>query len=299
MDNSCIQTLSEQNMKKIVCLLCLCMTLTAFHSCSEEETQELSDIALIITPSPADSIVLQSGDRKLFNMKYYVNTGGKVERLQVKSVDVENGELTLADTTYAETVQEATFIYVAPQTTRERLSVKLTFTITETSGRKTTQTRTVTVNSRLLMLQEVGPVVLYMASDKADAIMFNEPTQVFDHVLEAESRLPDLYLDVDTLEDGTHPLAFMSGTETRFVRANSFDYASASANAIQTVYANSVRMARIDALQTNDIIIAGHGAQAEGIMFIQNIVRTGTDNELCLQMRYKPLHKVTEENIAK
>lgn len=278
-------------MKKIVCLLCLCATLAIFSSCDDEASHDLSDIALVITPSAADSIGLQSGEKQLFTLKYYVNTGGRVNSLQVKSVDLENGERLLADTAYAETVQEATFMYEAPQTVREQLDVKLTFTITETNGSKTQQTRRVVVNNRLLMLQEVGPVVLYMATDRPDAMMFGEPTQVFDHVLEADSRLADMYLAVDTLGAGNYSLSFMSGTEARFVRANSFDYAAASTNAIQTVFANSVRVARVDALQTNDIVIVGHGAQAEGILFVQNIVRQGTDGELCLQMRYKPLRQ--------
>lgn len=286
-------------MNKIVCLLWLCMALTVFTSCNDDTDHDLSDIALIITPSAADSIAMQSGEKQLFAMKYYVNTGGRVDRLQVKSLDAENGEQILEDTIYSEAVKEAVFMYVAPQTSKEQLSVKLTFVITETNGSKTQQTRTVMVNNKLLMLQELGPVVLYMATDRADAIMFDSPTQTFDHALEGADRQADMYLDVDTLDGGGYALAFATATEARFVRANSFDYASASSNAIQTVYANSVREAKVYDLQTNDIVIVGHGAQAEGILFIQNVVRQGTDNELCLQMRYKPLQPVEQNNIAK
>lgn len=282
-------------MNKIVCLLCLCMSLTVFCSCDDEANHELSDIALIITPAATDTVKLQAGEKQIFTMRYYVNTGGKVNRLQVKSVDNENGELLLEDTIYTEEIQEATFIYVAPQTTKEQLDVTLTFVLYETTGTKTKQIRKVRVTNKLLMLQEYGPVVLYMATDKADAIMFDSPTQTFDHVLEGENRQSDLYLAVDTLAEGDYAISFASETEARFVRANSFDYAAASSNAIQTVYGNSVRTARVSDLQTHDIVIVGHGTQAEGILFVQHIIRQGTDNELCMQMRYKPLQKVEKD----
>ncbi len=74
-------------MNKIVCLLCLCMALTVFCSCDDEADYDLSDIALIITPAAIDTIKLQAGEKQIFTMRYYVNTGGKVNRLQVKSVD--------------------------------------------------------------------------------------------------------------------------------------------------------------------------------------------------------------------
>lgn len=278
-------------MKQIVCLLCLCMTLSLISACDDDNTQDLSDIALIITPSQVDSINVQSGDKVLFNMQYYVNTGGRVNRLLVKSVDTEYGETMLLDTAYAETVTEATFLYVTPQSAKETLKVKLTFTIWETNGSKTQQTRTVTVTNKQLMMQELGPIVMFMATDKADAIMFNAPTQTFDHELESADRKADMFLNIDTISPGNYVLSFLSSTQARFVRANSFDYASATTLAVQTIYTSSIRTAKVDDLQVNDIIIVGHEANAEGILFIQNIVRSGTDNDLCLQMRFKPLRQ--------
>lgn len=278
-------------MKQIVRLLLLCLTMPFLAACDTDDDHGLSDIALIVKPSATDSVSLQSGDKQLYALQYYTNTGGRVNRLQIKSLDTEYGEQTLLDTAYAESVKEATFVYAAPQSSKETLKVRLTFTIWESEGNKTQQTRYVYVANKQLMLQEVGPIVLYMADDKADALMFNTPTQTFIHILEATDRKVDMYLEVDTLAEGGYSLSFLSGTQARFVRANSFDYASANTMAIQTVYANSVRAAKVGELQTNDIIIVGHNAQAEGILFIQNIVRQGTDNDLCLQMRFKPLQQ--------
>lgn len=281
--------------KHIVCLFFICVTVFFLSACNNEDNSDLSDIAIIIKPSLSDSINIQSGDKQLFSMQYYVNTGGRVNRLQIKSVDVENGEMILLDTTYTETVKEATYLYVAPQSIKESLRIRLTFTLWETNGIKTQQTRYVNVTNKQLMMQELGPIVLFMATDKVDGIMFNAPTQVFDHVLENATRKADMYLGVDTLNAGTYSLSLQSGTQARFVRVNSFDYASATSVAIQTVYASSVRIAKVDELQTNDIVIVGHGVQVEGIIFIQNIVRHGIDNDLCVQFRFKPVYRLTTE----
>lgn len=281
-------------MKKIVRLLCFCITLSLISACNEDNDHELSDIALIIKPSAIDSINVQSDDKVIFDMQYYVNTGGQVNRLQVKSVNQEYGETILLDTAYAEIVKETTFLYTAPQSSKEELKDKLTFTIWETNGSKTQQTRIVTVANKLLMMQELGPIVMLMATGKADAIEFKEPTQTFDHELKSYEGKADMYLNIDTISTGNYALSFLTETQARFVRANSFDYASANTVAIQTIYANSVRTTKVDNLQTNDIIIVGHEAKAEGIIFIQNIVRIGTDNDLCLQMRFKPLQKPAE-----
>lgn len=285
-------------MKHIVGIIC-CMAATLMMStaCSEEETGNYSDIALIVKPSAADSIVLESGEKKVFSLNYYTNTSGYVNHMQVKSVDTENGEQTLHDTLYAERTDETTYMFVAPQTSKENLRVKLTFTAWETTGKKTSQIRYVNIKSRQLLMNELGPVVLYMATDKDDAICFDSPTQTFCHAYTAgaggEAKKSDMYLAVDTVDVAANEyrLSFASSTGTQFVRSNSLDYASASALAIQTVFSNSVRSAKVEDLGINDIVIVGHQAKAEGILFVQNIVRQGMSNELCLQLRYKPITK--------
>lgn len=283
-------------MKHIVGIMCcLAATLMLSTACSEEETGNYSDIAMIVRPSAGDSIVLESGEKQVFSLDYYTNTGGYVNHMQVKSVDAEHGEQILHDTLYAESTDETTYMYVAPQTAKENLRVKLTFTAWETTGKKTSQIRYVNIKSKQLLMNELGPIVLYMATDKDDAICFDSPTQTFCHAYTAgageESRKSDLYLAVDTINVATNEyrLSFASTTGTQFVRSNSLDYASASALAVQTVFDNSVRSAKIEDLGINDIVIVGHQAKAEGILFVQNIVRQGMSNELCLQLRYKPI----------
>ncbi len=287
-------------MKRILGVLCVMMSLCLLASCDNEDTGDLSDIALIVRPAIADSISLESGEKQLYTLEYYVNTGGTVKRLQIKSVDAEYGECILKDTTYTEPQDEATYMYVAPQSTKEKLRVKLTFTAWETTGKKTSQTRYVNVISKQVLMEELGPVVLYMATEKDDAIRFDAPTQTFCHSYTDMTgeivRKGDLYLAVDTLDNNLYRLSFATATQASFVRANSLDYASTTSLAVRTVYENSIRSAEISDVKINDIIIVGHGTQAEGVLFVQNIVRQGTNDELCLQLRYKPLVQTTGKN---
>lgn len=78
-----------------------------------------------------------------------------------------------------------------------------------------------------------------------------------------------------------------SNTAAKFVRSNSFDYAMTSAPNLQAVYQSSTRCDVITNLQTNDIILVGHGDRAEGVIRISNIVRTETSSERCVVISYK------------
>lgn len=254
-----------------------------FVACDDKD-KDLSDIAVFITPTNSDTVYMNANTRRQYKLEYY-SKDGFVNRLEVSAFDTENGERQLYDTVYSVKTEKDIYVYTAPMPKRDgRMMVTLKFKVWDTAGNETSQERKVHVlKSNIELLQEIGPIVLFIADDMRDALMFDSPTQTFDHVLMEDSKDADMYLDVD--ENGG--LSLRSATQARFVRYNDFNYAETDANSLQTVYENSRRDDQINGLNSNDIILVGHGAQVEGVFFIFNIVSSGTDNERSVQMNFK------------
>lgn len=271
-------------MNKLARFCVMAAGLLGWVACNDE-AKDLSDVAVIVTPSASDTVYMNAHEKKQYKLEYYTSTGGYVNRLQVRSFDPVYGERQLLDTLYGAETPGDTYIFSAPASTSERLLTTLTFTVWETTGKTTSQDRRVIIRSNTVLLQERGPIVLFMADGLHDGLTFSSPSQTFDHVLMGESRAADLYLDVE--EDGT--LVLRSATQARFVRYNDFDYSSTDAVSLQTVYGSSRLDDQIRGLSVNDIILAGHGTQAEGVFFVSNIVYSGTDNERSVQLSFKGL----------
>lgn len=275
-------------MKLIVKLCVIIGAILGIVACNDE-VKEPSDVALIITPSNSDTVHIDANEKMQYKLEYYTSTGGYVNRLEVRSFDPIYGDKLLLDTIYGGKTPNDTYTFSAPIPTNEQMIVTLRFTVWDTTGKTTSQERKALIHNNVILLQEIGPIVLFTTDGMRDALIFESPTQIFDHILLKERKEADMYLDVD--ENGK--LVLLSATQARFVRYNEFDYASTDAISLQTVYGSSRLDDQISGLNINDIILVGHGSQAEGAFFVANIVYSGTENERSVQLNFKGMQRTT------
>ena len=253
-------------------------------SACDDTTHPLSQLAMVINPTLHDTIEVNAGGYVKYSISYHNSNGGRVRNLTVSSFDQMQGQKVLLDRSYSDGETDDTYIYQAPQATRDTLLVTLTFSAIDSEGADCVIKRYVRVCNQQVLLDERGPIVLYLAEGRRDAFCFADPTQTFDHVHSADSARADLFVDVD--EAGG--IVIRSNTKAKFVRYNDYDYASATAVGMQTVFASSRRDDGVAGLSANDIVLVGHGDQAEGALFVSNVIRQNDDTD-CVHLSFKGL----------
>lgn len=267
-------------------LLLMAAVLMAATACDEDKP-ELSDVAIIISPDMQDTVRIASGDKARYTVELHT-LHDYVSRLCVSSFDAAYGKRELADVTFTEKQDIYYFDYTAPLVNRDSLSVVLTFEAWDNTGNKCETTRQVVVKNSAHLLDEMTGVVLRAAdSNWPDAFFFANPSQTFSWQHSPDSVIADIYL---VSNEDFSQLSFHSNTKAKMVRINNFDYPAATAVGLQTVYESSLRSDWVDDLRTNDIILVGHDSQAEGVLRITNIIRTGDDNERCVQLAFKGIY---------
>lgn len=256
--------------------------LLGLYSCDEDMPEE-SDVAVFVYPESSEEVVVSAGDKQIYKCDLYTKHS-YVRQLKVRSTDPLSGETVLLDTTFTESVSSCNFVYVAPLIDRDSINVTLTFNAWDNEGNKCEVNRKLTVKSKQVLIGEKSGIVLYSsASGFPDALCFSDPSQTFSWENSADSVKADMFIETETFEN----VNLRSKTIAKFVRNNSFDYAAASSLSIQAVYVGSVRVDNIDDLRINDIVLVGHGSNAEGVFRVANVIRTGTDSERCLQIAFK------------
>ncbi len=252
-----------------------------------EHTPDLSDVAILVTPGADTPVTLSSGDKAQYSLE--ISTiHDYVASLKITSFDRQHGETVCLDADFNKHNFTYTFTYTAPEIDRETLEVTLRFNVTDNLGNRAEATRTVTIKNKMLSLQEKTGIVLYApASGMPDALSLADVSQPF--VL-ADSPFPesaDIYLDADT---DFSPITWRSNTQAKFIRNNTFNYVEATAASINSVYRSSVREDKITDIRINDIIIVGHGDDADGVFQVKNIIRNSHTPD-CIQMNYKGISR--------
>lgn len=270
-------------MKKIACMLFAASLFLGLSSCNEDQ-KELSDVAILVSPSAETGVAIASGEKARYQLDLHT-THDKVTRLKVRSFNAVEGELTQLDTTFATKLTTYDFIYTAPHVSRDSLEVLLTFEAWDNAGNRCEVRRTLTVKNQSVVIAEKSGIVLWSpASGRSDALSFSDPSQTFSWQHSPDSIRADIYLLAD---ESFTSLSLLSNTKAKLVRNNSFDYASATALSIQAVYESSYRSDRVDQLRINDIILVGHNNRAEGVFHIQNIIRGDNPDDYCVQLAFK------------
>lgn len=273
-------------MKKNKNVFILLVFITGFLWSCNENSQNVSDIAVFVSPSSSSLVVVSSTDK--VNYALNINTShNNVTRFSIRSFDSYQGEKTLVDTVCDKNKITYNYIFTAPEIDRDSLNVELFFNAWDNDGNTCEVTRNLIIKNKLVLIGEKSGIVLYSGSNETpNALSFSSPTQTFNLATSPDSSKADLFIDADSSFVNAK---MRSNTIAKFVRNNTFDYAGATSISIQSVYANSKRSDIIDDLQINDIILVGHGTQAQGVIHINNIIRNG--NMKCIQFSYKEIRR--------
>lgn len=251
----------------------------------DEDIKNASDIAIFITPGASTKARVCSGDIVRYDIDMYT-THEYVKRLKVESFDSYHGVISVKDTTWDTTVKSIAIDYVAPSSDRDSLNITLTFTAWDNAGNKCEAQRTIIVKDKQILIAEKSGIVLWNGNNMPDALSFNEPDATFCIGITPDSAKADMYIKS---EDNFSTVSLYSNTKSKFVRNNSFNYPAATARNIINVFSSSRADDVIYDLRINDIILVGHGTIAEGAFIVSNIIRTGNNNERCMQLSFKSI----------
>lgn len=250
-----------------------------------EDTPDLSNVALFISPGNDSIVSISSGDKAQYKLD--ISTiNNHIKRLTISSFDAQFGNITYIDSSFVKNKIAYTFIYNAPEIDRDSLNVELKFEAEDSNGNTAEITRSLIIKNRYISMDENNGIVLYGANaGMPDALSFADVSQPFVLAESPDSLSADLYVNAN--HDFTS-ISWKSKTKTKFIRNNTFNYVAATANSINSVYQSSVREDVINDIKINDIILVGHENYADGVFFVKNIIR---DNSVvggaCIQLSYK------------
>lgn len=263
----------------------------------DDYTKDATDVALFITPYASDTLEVNAGESVRYEIEMHT-VHNLVNRLQITSFDAIRNNQEIADVKFDVAQDKYEFVYTAPFFNTGSTAVTLTFRGWDDAGSMGEAKRHLKVIGQEVLVQEKTGIVLWNPStSRPNALSFTDPTQPFYYMPSSDedtSTSPSADLYMKTNQDFTQ-ISFQSNTSAKFVRNNSFDYATATAYSIQTVYESSRREDAINSLKVNDIILVGHDAKAEGVFTVTNIVRDGTDEEQSVRLSYKGIERKTSE----
>ncbi len=264
-------------------LVAVSVVLALLLSACDNDAPDLSDVVVLVTPDANTDIELSSGEKVRFTLE--ISTiNDYVANLSITSFDRQNGEKLLVDKDFDKKKFQYKFIYTAPQLDSEETDALLTFTVTDNLGNEASVSRTVVIRDKIVTLKEKTGIVLYAAEPgMPDALSFANATQTFNLAESPTPESADIYM---TLDEELAELVWGSNTHTKFIRNNSFNYAEASAKSITSVYEGSTRQDNIRGIETNDIIIVGHEAAAQGVFLVTNVIRL-SGCLICIQLNFK------------
>jgi len=258
----------------------------------KELAKNVTDVAIFIKPVASDTLRVNAGD----NLQYEIEMHSAhqfVNRLLITSFDAIQNQCTVKDTVFRNAQEKFLFYYHVPQFNASVTSVKLHFPAWDDAGCTAETDRYLIVRARQILLQEQSGIVLWSpTTGQPNAFSFANPSQPFSYlppeseesVSSGNDKEADLYML--TVDDFSHVI-LQSATKAMFVRNNNFDYATATASAVQAVYASSRRESLIDNLRINDIVLVGHDETAQGVLTVTNIVREGTEAERSIRLSFK------------
>lgn len=249
-------------MKKIFSIL---LVLAAFCSACEKDT-DADDVVIFVTPSATTAV----GGQKIYFDITSQTINSYVRLLEVESFDSVNGEQLLYSEEFSAKSISERYIYDVPNIDAANLEVELTFTAEDNLGNRQWMRHKIQITSDSKGLDELTGITLYSPfSNKEDAFSFRLMQKIKSR--EAQEGDVDIFVKADSLNTSTLCRSWGSETGLRFCRTNSFNYASASQFAIESVYNNSVTSATITELEIDDIILVGDDEGAIAAIRIVNI----------------------------
>ena len=255
------------------------MSNVMFYACTES-TPDLSDVVIFVSTQNNDTII-NSGDKVLFSIQMST-IHQNIERFKISSFDNQYGNLILLDSICCNKDIEYSYVYTAPETNRDSLKINLFFEVWDNKGHTQKINRILQLKNNYITIPELTGISIFASVEgMPNAISLLDLSQPFELETSPDSLSADIYFEIDTKKH----LFWKSKTELKFVKSNSFNYVSATANNINIVYQSSVKREQIDNININDIILVGHNYTAHGVFQIRNIIEYG--NGFCLQLSFK------------
>lgn len=271
-------------MKAVKLFLFAIITSAMFVMCTED-VPDLSDVAIFVSPKADSTVVLESGQKAQYKLD--ISTPNKyISRFTISSFDSENGSVMLLDSICDTDKINYSYIYTAPEIDTDSLKVEIKFTAQDENGNNAEILRLLMIKNRMVSVAEKSGIVLYGPhSGMPDALSFEDVSQTFVLATSPDSLSADVYIAAD---ESFSKITWKSKTKTKFIRNNTFNYVSATASSINSVYQSSIREDQIDNIQINDIILVGHDDSADGVFQVKNIIRNNEyENVACMQLSFK------------
>lgn len=275
---------SSSQMKRFVIISLLsALALMLFVRCDDQE-QELSDVAVFVSPGKDTAVSLYAGEKALYEVSLSTSHD-YVASYKVTSFDPVSGLNVLLDSPCDKKNYSFQFAFTAPELESESCEITLTFEATDNRGNQADVKRSITVMNRSMTMAEKTGILLFMpGTGLPDALSLADVSVPFSLADSPTPEAADIYID---MPDDSGNITWRSNTQTKFVRYNQFNYANATASSIRSVFKNSVRTDYVSDIVTNDIILAGHGEEAQGVFYVVNVIRGASSNSEFIQLNYK------------
>jgi hypothetical protein len=260
-------------MKRLIVLL---LSAVALFSC--EKKDDATPVAVLLR---SGEIVQYStsGTKIRFEITAY-SVNSKLRKFSITSFDSEYGEKTYIDSTINEEKFNYTFIFDVPEFSRDSVPIALKIRAEDFENNFYELNCQVIVVGGAQVLPTLTGIVIYSGSSgQRNAFSLQDPSQPFVRAL-ADSVNIDIYDFPNETEPETLSREWRTNTDVRFVKANSFNFAMATAVNINASFRSAVRQMSVDDLKPNDIILVGRNDNAVGVILITDVVdNNGMDND--------------------
>jgi hypothetical protein len=234
------------------------------------ENEDDATKVVILLPSESAKQTVEAGEKLLYEIEAY-SIKSNLNQFAITSFDTENGTISLLDTTLNTKNFKYSFIYPVPEFPKDSVLVKLKMTASDYENNTQEFNCQITVTKGTFLLSELTGIVLYSgASGRPDAFSLGT-LQPFLKSL-ADSADIDVY-DYTNVELNTGELSreWRTNTDVRFSRVNSFNYSTATAQALKNLYPFVERQKYIKDIQVNDIVLLGREDKVVGLLQIVGV----------------------------
>ena len=177
-----------------------------------------------------------------------------IEMVEASTFDSQYGMQKIFSATPGSAEYKEKLIYEAPYIETDSMDVEFIVRATDNAGATGELVHKITVKSDSgSMLPEYSSIVLYSPmSGKNDAFSFS----TLQPLMSSDTTSVDMHI-ICASQDEYLPISLGTKTDIVFVKANNFDYTSATWGGLSSVFKNSIRDKRVDNVSIDDVIIAG------------------------------------------
>lgn len=212
-----------------------------------------SDASIVAIFAKPSTMTVNSGEMMYFDVS--ISTlNDRIESVEASTFDSQYGVQKIFSATPETAEYKERLIYEAPYIETDSMDVEFIVRATDNTGAVGEISHMIMVkNDSGSMLPEYSSIVLYSPfSGKNDAFSFS----TLQPLMSSDTTAVDLHLICASQEEYL-PLGIGTKTDMVFVKANNFDYSSATWGGLSSVFKNSIRNKSIENISIDDVIIVG------------------------------------------